>query len=57
MDFKVLLNKLIVPPYKSVDAIILSPELLKFCTTKADAACPELIYNDATPPSRAAILS
>ena len=52
-----LLNKFIVPPYKSVDAIILSPELHKFWITKADAAYPELTHNDATPPSRGAILS
>ena len=45
-----------VPPYKSVEATILSPALATFWIAKADAAWPELTASAATPPSSAATL-
>ena len=53
-SFSVLANRFQVPPYRSVDATILSPILARFCTAIAVAAWPDATASAATPPSNAA---
>ena len=52
----VCVNKDTVPPYKSVELIILSPAWATFNIENNDAVCPEKTVKQAKPPSSAAIL-